>query len=115
MDAPKDEKHQLYINVVPTYESWMSQLPGDTPFWTLCLPGAHDAGMNTTQALDIIDTSAKALAVMWIILTTCFAWLGPLAPAAGFFAGARAEYIMIWFGGLTQHDTLAPMLQMGIR
>lgn len=106
-DAPllNGLKDQLYVNIAPDQSSWMGTIPSSTPFWAMCLPGAHDAGMNTVQGLDLIKNNPTLLGII----------MGILGPTLGGFVESKFEDYAIWLGGLTQKDSITTMLAMGIR
>lgn len=105
MEAPENMKHQLYVHIASDQSDWMGSLPDSTPFWALCLPGAHDAGMNTTEGLDEIKSNSAMVAALLLLL-------GPII--SGLVTSSFESYA-IWLGGLTQKDTVTNMLDMGTR
>ena len=106
MEAPTTGmQHQLYVHIASQQSDWMGDLPDSTPFWALCLPGAHDAGMNTTEGLDEITSNPAMVAALLLLL-------GPIISG---LVASSFEHYAIWLGGLTQKDTVTNMLDMGTR
>ena len=62
-------------------------------------------GMNTTQGLDMIKSSSKAVLVSW--------WCS--VPSLVDWWTVQFEDYAIWLGGLTQKDSITSMLRMGVR
>lgn len=98
-------KHELYVHVARKQPEWMGALPAELPFHVLCLPGAHDAGSNTTAALDKIKADDKMKEALMKLI-------GPVL--AGLVI-ERFEDYAIWLGGLTQKDSFTAMLETGVR
>ncbi|ETN41255.1 uncharacterized protein HMPREF1541_03190 [Cyphellophora europaea CBS 101466] len=105
MNAPSGYQDQLYVHMTSDQSDWMAALPPGTPYHALCLAGAHDAGMNTMQGLDMITSNKDALDVA----------LKFLLPFISILVAHKFPDYAVWLGGLTQKDTISNMLAMGVR
>ncbi len=115
---------QFYVYVTNSYNNWMKNAVSaqlniaNLPLSQWCLPGAHDAGMCTMATVyDMLDTidSAELEMVLWTVFTVLsLPIIGPLAPGAAGYAVSNAPVIMQNLA-ITQKDSIATMLQSGIR
>jgi hypothetical protein len=108
---------QCYITVTPNYSGWMSDVAPTgspqafKPFSKLCLPAAHDIGMNSMQNADAVLTSSALIELMTKI--------SPIfAKVAGMMSHEAVELIapnIIRGLAITQKDTLSTILSLGAR
>jgi hypothetical protein len=100
--------HQAWVTVTPNLANWMSKVAplgseeDDKPFSTFVLPAAHDAGMNTMNAITTITTGDAGLAFETVLLL--------LFPAAVFLGP-----LLLLDLAMTQKETTYDLLEIGVR
>lgn len=118
--------HQSYAYQGDTSRAdWMGNLVdgsseiGTKPFRIFVLPGAHDAGMNTSAKIAEVAVNAKSIAAVMTLLAGWLAGIFGVVVSAvvyllGGLATSRIELIMVNLA-VTQKDNITSMLDMGIR
>lgn len=101
---------QSYVYATPSQANWMGSIAsqvGSSPFSSFVLPGAHDAGMFDTTCLLTLQNSDAFLNVMGTAAGIGVAAAQALAPDV-------ITRIVINMA-FTQKDTIATMLNLGVR
>jgi len=108
---------QCYVTVTPNYSTWMSDvaptgsLQASKPFSKLCLPAAHDIGMNSMHNADAVIYSSALIEFMTKVSPV-------FAKVAGMMTHEAVKLIapnIIRGLAITQKDTLSTILSLGAR